>query len=84
MLRPRRFAQWFVVGDDRVLLVDSGVDGTIAEHVVPALGELGLEPEAITDVVISHADVDHYGGNGELRRVAPDAVDPRGRRPTWS
>jgi glyoxylase-like metal-dependent hydrolase (beta-lactamase superfamily II) len=74
VLHPRRFAQWLVVGDDRVLLVDSGVDGTIAEHVVPALGELGLEPEAITDVVISHADVDHYGGNSELRRVAPDAV----------
>ncbi len=44
VLHPRRFAQWLVVGDDRVLLVDSGVDGTIAEHVVPALGELGLEP----------------------------------------
>ena len=67
-LGPRRFAQWLVVGDDRMLLVDSGIDGTIAEHVVPALAELGLAPEAITDVVISHADVDHYGGNAELRR----------------
>jgi glyoxylase-like metal-dependent hydrolase (beta-lactamase superfamily II) len=73
VLGPRRFAQWLVVGDERVLLVDSGIHGTIAEHVVPALAELGLSPADVTDVVISHADVDHYGGNGELRRVAPQA-----------
>jgi glyoxylase-like metal-dependent hydrolase (beta-lactamase superfamily II) len=73
ILGQRRFAQWLVVGDERLLLVDSGIDGTIAEHVTPALAELGRSPADITDVVVSHADVDHYGGNGELRRVAPQA-----------
>jgi glyoxylase-like metal-dependent hydrolase (beta-lactamase superfamily II) len=73
ILGRRRFAQWLVVGDDRLLLIDSGVDGTIAEHVEPALHELGRAPGEISDVVISHADVDHYGGNAELRRVAPQA-----------
>ena len=73
ILGPRRFAQWLVVGDERLLLVDSGIDGTIAAHVVPALAELGRRPDEITDVVITHADVDHYGGDGELRRVAPNA-----------
>ena len=73
VLGPRRFAQWLVVGDERLLLVDSGIDGTIAEHVTPALQEIGRTPAEITDVVISHADVDHYGGNGELRRAAPQA-----------
>jgi glyoxylase-like metal-dependent hydrolase (beta-lactamase superfamily II) len=73
VLGRRRFAQWLVVGDERLLLIDSGVDGTIAEHVTPALAELGRTPADITDVVISHADVDHYGGNSELRRVAPQA-----------
>jgi glyoxylase-like metal-dependent hydrolase (beta-lactamase superfamily II) len=73
VLGRRRFAQWLVVGDERLLLVDSGVDGTIAEHVTPALAELGRTPADITDVVISHADVDHYGGNAELRALAPDA-----------
>lgn len=74
ILGPRRFAQWLVVGDERLLLVDSGIDGTIAEHVVPALAELGRRADEITDVVITHADVDHYGGDGELRRVAPRAA----------
>jgi len=73
VLGRRRFAQWLIVGDERLLLVDSGVDGTIAEHVSPALAELGRSPAEITDVVISHADVDHYGGNSELRNVAPQA-----------
>jgi glyoxylase-like metal-dependent hydrolase (beta-lactamase superfamily II) len=73
ILGRRRFAQWLVVGDERLLLVDSGVDGTIAEHVTPALAELGRPAAEITDVVVSHADVDHYGGNSELRRVAPRA-----------
>jgi glyoxylase-like metal-dependent hydrolase (beta-lactamase superfamily II) len=73
VLGRRRFAQWLIVGDERLLLIDSGVDGTIAEHVSPALAELGRSPAEITDVVISHADVDHYGGNSELRRVAPQA-----------
>jgi len=36
ILGRRRFAQWLVAGDERLLLVDSGVDGTIAEHVAPA------------------------------------------------
>jgi len=74
ILGRRRFAQWLVVGDERLLLVDSGIDGTIAEHVTPALAELGRSPADITDVVVSHADVDHYGGNSELRRLAPQAL----------
>ena len=73
ILGRRRFAQWLVVGGERLLLVDSGIDGTIAEHVTPALAELGRSPAEITDVVVSHADVDHYGGNSELRRLAPQA-----------
>jgi glyoxylase-like metal-dependent hydrolase (beta-lactamase superfamily II) len=73
VLGRRRFAQWLVVGDERLLLVDSGVDGTIAEHVTPALAELGRLPAELTDVLVTHADVDHYGGNSELRRAAPQA-----------
>jgi glyoxylase-like metal-dependent hydrolase (beta-lactamase superfamily II) len=73
VLGLRRFAQWLVIGDERLLLVDSGIDGTIEEHVAPALRELGRSPTDITDVVVTHADVDHYGGNGELRLAAPRA-----------
>jgi glyoxylase-like metal-dependent hydrolase (beta-lactamase superfamily II) len=73
ILGPRRFAQWLVAGDERLLLVDSGIAGTIEEQVLPALAEIGRSPGEITDVVVTHADVDHYGGNAALRRSAPQA-----------
>lgn len=72
ILGIRRFAQWLVVGDE-VLLVDTGIDGTIAEHVMPALAGLGIDPDRVTHAVISHADVDHYGGDAEVRRMLPNA-----------
>lgn len=71
ILGPRRFAQWLVLGDERRLLVDSGVDGTVAEHIEPALASLGLAVTDMTDVIISHADVDHYGGNAALKAAHP-------------
>ena len=78
----RRFAQWLVVGDERLLLVDSGIDGTIADHVVAGARRARPSPAEITDVVVTHADVDHYGGNAELRRVAPRRAHPARRRRT--
>lgn len=72
-LGVRRIAQWLVLGDEGVLLIDSGVAGTIGEQIVPALRALGRDPAEIVEVAISHADVDHYGGNAELRQLAPEA-----------
>ncbi|ADB53282.1 MBL fold metallo-hydrolase [Conexibacter woesei] len=72
-LGERPMAQWLCVGSERILLVDSGVAGTPAAAIVPALAGLGLTPADLTDVVISHADVDHYGGDAELRALAPAA-----------
>jgi len=72
-LGVRRFAQWLVAGDDRLLLVDTGVHGTAGNVIAPALAELGRQLADVDEVLISHADVDHYGGNAELRRLAPKA-----------
>lgn len=69
----RRIAQWVVLSDDRILLIDTGVPGTIRDHVAPALKALGRDISEVTDVLISHADVDHYGDNGGLRDAAPQA-----------
>ncbi|MBS1894758.1 MAG: MBL fold metallo-hydrolase [Actinobacteria bacterium] len=72
-LGVRRIAQWLVLGDEGVILIDSGVAGTVREQILPALAALGRSPEEIVEVAISHADVDHYGGNAELRELAPQA-----------
>jgi glyoxylase-like metal-dependent hydrolase (beta-lactamase superfamily II) len=73
-LGRRRLTQWLVVGDDGVLLSDTGVNATATEHIAPALEALGIAGERITDIVITHADVDHYGGNAPLRGLAPRAA----------
>ena len=69
----RLLSEWLVAGRDGAALVDSGIAGAVTEHVVPALHEVGLPPDALAHVVITHADVDHYGGNAELRALAPAA-----------
>ena len=45
----------------------------MSDRIVPALAELGLAPEAVREVIVSHADVDHYGGDAEARRLLSSA-----------
>jgi glyoxylase-like metal-dependent hydrolase (beta-lactamase superfamily II) len=65
-LGPRFMAQYLLRGDDRTLLVDTGLAGTPAGAIAGAV-DLGT----IDDVLISHADVDHCGGNRALRERSP-------------
>jgi glyoxylase-like metal-dependent hydrolase (beta-lactamase superfamily II) len=68
VLGPRPFSQ-YLLRDQRALLVDTGVKETPAEVILPALD--GLEPDVI---LVSHADVDHFGGNEAMRAAAPRAL----------
>lgn len=60
-------------GPEGVLLFDTGVDGTVGEWVLPALTELGRRPEDVRHVVVSHCDVDHFGGVAQARALLPRA-----------
>lgn len=62
---------WLIRGGGRTILFDSGFHReawlehfTLVDRVRPdvALREAGVEPEAVTDVIISHAHWDHMGG----------------------
>ncbi|MCY7411655.1 MAG: MBL fold metallo-hydrolase [Salinibacterium sp.] len=64
---------YLVVGDDRALMFDSGVAGTIPEHVIPALESLGIAPQSIETIVLSHCDIDHFGGINDARLALPAA-----------
>ena len=61
-LGPRFMCQYVLAGDERTLLVDTGLAATpqdvIATHV---------DLNEIDEVIVSHADVDHCGGNRALR-----------------
>jgi len=68
ILGPRPFSQ-YLLRDERALLVDTGVKETPAEVILPALEGVELD-----FVLVSHADVDHFGGNAAVRAAAPRAL----------
>jgi glyoxylase-like metal-dependent hydrolase (beta-lactamase superfamily II) len=69
-LGERYVCQYLLVGEERTLLVDTGLRDMPKTVIAPYLATLDRE---LTDVVVSHADVDHCGGNRALRAIAPQA-----------
>jgi len=70
-LGTRFVAQYVLAGAERTVLVDTGVAATPDEALLPALQELDAQPDLI---VISHADLDHCGGNRRMRERFPSAL----------
>lgn len=71
---PRPFAQYLLRGGGRSMLVDTGIDSTPGDVILPYFAEAGLDPAELSYVFTSHADVDHFGGNGAMRAAAPNAI----------
>ena len=73
VLGPRPFSQYLLRGE-RTMLVDTGVAETPEKVILPFLDGIGLDPAGLDFVLNTHADVDHFGGNAEIREAAPGAV----------
>ena len=65
-LGPRFMAQYLLTGGERTLLVDTGLSQTLSEAIAPYAESIGLGVEAIDELFVSHADVDHIGSNRAL------------------
>lgn len=81
-VRPLLAAIHMVVEDDRVALVDTGSNDSL-HNVLEALKHLGLGPEAVDFVILTHIHLDHAGGAGLMMEHFPNArlvVHPRGVR----
>jgi glyoxylase-like metal-dependent hydrolase (beta-lactamase superfamily II) len=72
-LGARFMCQYALVGNERTLLIDAGLAETPGQVIGPYLESIGSSLEAIDDVAITHADVDHCGGNRSLRERNPRA-----------
>jgi glyoxylase-like metal-dependent hydrolase (beta-lactamase superfamily II) len=72
-LGERYVCQYLLVGEERTLLVDTGLRDMPEQVIAPYAAGLGLSLEDIDDVLISHADVDHCGGDRAFRAAAPGA-----------
>jgi glyoxylase-like metal-dependent hydrolase (beta-lactamase superfamily II) len=67
-LGERYVCQYLIVGEERTLLVDTGLREMPRTVIAPY-----LDGRRVDDVLISHADVDHCGGNVAMRELAPGA-----------
>jgi glyoxylase-like metal-dependent hydrolase (beta-lactamase superfamily II) len=73
MLQPLDFYVWAIVGPSGAVIVDSGFDEAmsrrrqreITKPVREGLGALGIVPEKVANVIVSHLHYDHCG-NYEL------------------
>jgi glyoxylase-like metal-dependent hydrolase (beta-lactamase superfamily II) len=70
-LGARFMCQYLLTGEDHTVLVDTGLAGTPEEVIIPYLEGIGLSLENIDEVFISHADVDHCGGNRAVKEMHP-------------
>ena len=68
----RNLFQYLFIGDDIVLL-DSGVAETPERAILPYLDDLRIDPRRISQIVTTHPDLDHQGGNSALKKVASNA-----------
>ncbi len=46
----------------RIILLDSGLGPTVHGTLMASLGEAGVAPDEVTDVLITHSHFDHVGG----------------------
>lgn len=71
-LGPRRVCQYLFAGADRKVLLDTGISSTPRAAVAPYLETMG-GVAALDDVIVSHADLDHCGGDRALKELNPRA-----------
>lgn len=58
-------------GNDKHLLIDTGVNTDEAlQSLKKQLAEIGVAPQDIAQIVVTHAHGDHYGLAGELKRLS--------------
>jgi hydroxyacylglutathione hydrolase len=79
-VRPRFDAVHLVLESDRAAIVDTGTRDALP-RVMAALDALGIAPERVDWVILTHVHLDHAGGAGHLMQRLPQArlaVHPRG------
>ncbi|MDR0701020.1 MAG: MBL fold metallo-hydrolase, partial [Azoarcus sp.] len=81
-VRPGLAAVHLIVEDGRVAVVDTAHNAALPRFLA-ALAQLGLTPEAVDYVFLTHVHLDHAGGAGAYMARLPNAklvVHPRGAR----
>lgn len=81
-VRPILAAIHMIAESGRVAFIDTGANDSLP-NALAALERLGLGPESVDYVILTHIHLDHAGGAGAMMRAFPNArlvVHPRGSR----
>lgn len=62
-----------LVGSEGALMIDTGNASDVDELLLPGLLQIGLLPDQLTHILITHCDHDHIGGNHAMKQLAPQA-----------
>ena len=73
-LGDRFVAVYVFVGTTASLIVDTGIDGSVDEAILPYLRNVGIDAAHIRYVVSTHCDFDHTGGNAAAAERFPNAL----------
>jgi glyoxylase-like metal-dependent hydrolase (beta-lactamase superfamily II) len=80
--RPQFDAAYLIVQDGRAAFIDCGTNPAVP-RLLATLAALGLQPDAVDHLIVTHVHLDHAGGAGLLMQALPRArlvVHPRGAR----
>ncbi len=70
---PGIIGSYLLNGGDEIALIDPG-PGSMLEDQLAAIRESGLDPAAVTHIVLTHIHLDHAGMTGSLLRHMPKAT----------
>jgi glyoxylase-like metal-dependent hydrolase (beta-lactamase superfamily II) len=73
MYDVEEYGSVYVVDAERPALVDTGI-GTRYENILDAMAEVGIAPEDLDVIALTHVHLDHAGGAGHLVETCPNAT----------
>lgn len=74
MGRHKPLNQYILMSEDLWVWIDAGISTTPDQWIFPELKERGMVPPTRNLLIITHADVDHFGGTSALKRAIPSLM----------
>jgi glyoxylase-like metal-dependent hydrolase (beta-lactamase superfamily II) len=81
-VRPGLAAVHLMIQAGHAVIIDTGTNHSVA-RVMARLAALGVAPEAVDRIIVTHVHLDHAGAAGALLQACPNAtlvVHPKGAR----
>lgn len=81
-VRPRLAASYLMVQNGHAAIIETGTNRSVP-RILSELADLGIAPDAVDYVIVTHVHLDHAGAAGALLSACPNArlvVHPKGAR----